>query len=208
MPLAPEDLAGEDPARDIVAAVPALWPKVVSFTPETFGVKFAEPAPNEGWSEQPIVGIDDGRILGDLRDVVKQVYKDNFIQLGEQLGFATIDQGTVREVTFRLEPQEGDALQLRVEGVPQTLYLVNDDGRGYALQWVKVTGTCAIEVCEKVPLKMGRLGEVNVTFGYGEGKVGGRETLLVLTERDEGGGALTIRVRPDTEKREQSGDGS
>lgn len=208
VPLAPEDVAGEDPARDIVAAVPALWPKIVSFTPETFGVKFAEPAPDEGWGEQPIVGIEDGRVLGELKNIVRQVYKDNLLQLGDELGFATIDKDAVREVTFRLEPEEGDALQLRVEGVAQTLYLVNDDGRGYALRWVTVTGSCKIEVSEKVPLKTGRLGDVNVTFGYGEGKVGGREALLVLTEKDEGGGALTIRVRPDTETRGQRSDAS
>jgi hypothetical protein len=35
-----------------------------------------------------------------------------------------------------------------------------------------------------------------ITFGYGEGKVGNRDALLVVTERDEGGGQLTVRIRP------------
>lgn len=47
----------------------------------------------------------------------------------------------------------------------------------------------------KIRLTHGRLGE-KINFGYGEGKVAGRDALLVLSERDEGGGELTMRIRP------------
>jgi hypothetical protein len=60
---------------------------------------------------------------------------------------------------------------------------------------VTVKGKVEIKVSQ-VPLTQGRLGEVNVTFGYGEGKVGDRDALLVLTESEEGVTQLTMRVRP------------
>jgi hypothetical protein len=37
---------------------------------------------------------------------------------------------------------------------------------------------------------------VDVKFAYGEGKVGGRDALLVATEGEGGQGRLTIRIRP------------
>jgi len=163
-------------------------------------VKFAETAPDEGWADPPIVGIDDGRILGDLMQVAERIYREQFPSLMEQIGLAQIKESEVRRFTLRLEPQEGNALQLRVDGEPRTLYLVNADGRGYALRRASVTGKGEISV-SKVPLWQGRLGDLDFTFGYGEGQIGGRDALLVLTEKDEGGGALTIRIRPTDEKK-------
>ena len=68
-------------------------------------------------------------------------------------------------------------------------------GLGYALRRTRAVGKGEIKV-SKIPLTQGRLGDWQITFGYGEGKVGDRDALLVLTERDEGGGQLTVRVRP------------
>ena len=59
VPLAPEDLSSDDPDRDVVAAVPALWPKVVTFTPEQYSVKFTDDdVPKEGWDrDPPLIGM-------------------------------------------------------------------------------------------------------------------------------------------------------
>lgn len=196
VPLAPEDLSSDDPARDVVDAVPSLWPKLVTFTPEALSVKFAEPAPDDGWDEDPpIIGIDDGRIVGDLMELAKRIYREKLPELMEQIGLSKLEQDAVRRFTLRVEPQEGEELQIRVDGERKTIYLVNANGKGYALRWLTATGKGEIKV-SKVPLKQGRLGEVNVSFGYGEGKVGDRDALLVLTEKDDGGGQLTIRIRP------------
>jgi len=101
----------------------------------------------------------------------------------------------VREFTFVVKPREGEELQLEIDGVRKTLYLLNADGLGYALGRIRAVGKGEIKV-SKIPLKQGRLGDWQITFGYGEGKVGDRDALLVLTEKDEGGGQLTVRVRP------------
>lgn len=195
VPLAPEDLPSSDHDRDVVKAVPALWPKVVSFTVEELGVNFAEPAPNVGWDKNPpIVYVEDG-VLGDLMDVTQRLYKANFAELMEQIDVANTTEDAVRQFTFVVEPAEGKELQLEVDGVQRTLYLLNADGLGYALRRIRANGKGEIKV-SKIPLTQGRLGDWQITFGYGEGKVGDRDALLVLTERDEGGGHLTVRVRP------------
>jgi hypothetical protein len=48
VPLAPEDLSSGDPDGAVVRGIPSLWPKVVTFSPESLSVKFAEEAPL-GW---------------------------------------------------------------------------------------------------------------------------------------------------------------
>jgi hypothetical protein len=114
----------------------------------------------------------------------------------EQIGLADIKEDTVRRFLLVLRAGEGDDLQIRVDGVPRTIFVINDDGRGYSVRQVTAAGKGEIEV-SKVPLTTRRLGELNVTFAYGEGTVGGRDALLVVTERDDDKGQLTIRVRPE-----------
>jgi hypothetical protein len=178
-----------------VRAVASLWPKVVAFTLESVGVQFAEPRPEAGWGDQPLVFVESGQVLGNLTQVAMRVYSDRFPELVEQMGLAKIKEDVVKSFTLRIGPVEGTELQLGVNGLLRTLYLSNADGRGYALHSVIATGMGQITV-SRVPLKEARLGEVNLTFGYGEGKVGDRDALLVRTEKDDGGGALTIRFRP------------
>ena len=200
LPLAPTDLSSTHPDQDVVRAVPALWPKVVTFTPEILGVKWTDnDVPADGWGERsPLVGLDDGRIVGTLMDLVERTYRDHLPELMEQIGLADVKQDAVRRFVLVLKPQAGDDLQLSVDGVPRTIFVINDRGRGYSVRQVTATGKGEIKV-SKVPLMAGRLGEVNVTFAYGEGTVGGRDALLVVTERDDETGQLTIRVRPATD---------
>lgn len=195
VPLAPEDLPSSDHDRDVLRAVPALWPKVVTFTVEELGVKFAETAPKDGWGDRPpVVFVEDGA-LGDLMEVTERLYKTNFAALMEQIDVANTTQDAVRRFVFVSEPAEGEEMQLDVDGMPRTLYLLNADGRGYALRRITAVGRGEIRV-SKIPLTQGRLGDWQITFGYGEGRVGDRDALLVLTERDDGGGQLTVRLRP------------
>lgn len=175
-----------------------LWPKVVAFSPESLSVKFTDDdVPKEGWEEDPpLVGIDDGSVIGTLWDVAKLAYQDHFEELMEQLGLRDIEDDDVRRFKLVLLPQQGEDLQIRVDGEPRTIFVINANGRGYSVRQVVVEGKGEIMVSE-IPLTHGRLGEVNVRFAYGEGKVGGREALVVASagmESEEG--QLTIRVRP------------
>ena len=64
----------------------------------------------------------------------------------------------------------------------------NSDSRGYALRWVRVSHKRGIRV-SIAPRTQRRLGELDIADGYGEGKVAGRDALLVLTAKDQDGGA-------------------
>lgn len=128
-------------------------------------------------------------------DVVIRAKQANFTELIEQIDLANRTEDSVERFTFVVGPTEGDEIQLEVNGVPKTLFLLNENGVGYSLRRIRAVGKGEIKV-SKIPLTHGRLGDWNVNFGYGEGKVGGRDALLVVSERDEGEGLLTMRIRP------------
>jgi hypothetical protein len=196
VPLAPEDLSSSNPDRDVLEAVPALWPKVISFTVEELGVNFTDDdAPTSGWGETaPTVFVDEG-VLGDLMEVTQNLYQARFTELVEQIDLANRTEDSVEQFTFVVVPIEGDEIQLEVDGIRKTLFLLNENGLGYSLRQITAVGKGEIKV-SKIPLTQGRLGDWNVNFGYGEGKFGDRDALLVVSEQDEGGGLLTVRIRP------------
>ena len=96
IPLAPEDLPSSDRDRDVIKAVPALWPKFVSFTIEELGVNFTdEGVPTDGWGETaPTVFVDEG-VLGDLMEVTRRLYGANFEELTKQIGLADRTEDSV-----------------------------------------------------------------------------------------------------------------
>ena len=201
VPLAPEDLPSEDRDAAVIRVLPALWPKVVTFTLETIGVNFVDDdVPKDGWGQTPpLVGIVDGgegEIVGNLEQVAELAYKSNFADLMEELGVASIEQDRTLRVVFAALPKEGDVVQLPIDGELRSLYVINEKGIGYDIRSMTLAGKAEIKV-SRIPLTGRRLGEIDLAFAYGEGKVGGRDALLVVTERAEGKGTLTIRVRPE-----------
>jgi hypothetical protein len=193
--LAPEDLTGGDPEGRVVANIRSLWPKVVTFTPEEFGVKFDDAdAPKGGWSkESPAVYADDSTLVGEsLAEFVKVLYEKHFLELMEQIGVADVTDDEVRRFDLRLEN-----LLVPVDGVERHICLLNQNGRLYSLKRISATGKGVIQVSE-IPLRHGRLGEVEVLFSYGEGKIAGRNTLVVASAPEgEESGKLTFRIRPE-----------
>lgn len=50
----------------------------------------------------------------------------------------------------------------------------------------------------EIKLPHGRLGDLDLLFSYGEGKVAGRNSLVVVSApEDEEQGKITFRIRPD-----------
>ena len=193
--LAPEDLTGDDPAGRVVSTIRSLWPKVVTFNPEEFGVNFDDAdAPKEGWpSESPPVYADDSTLLAEtLAEYVVTEYRESFPELMSQIGLADMTSDAVREWVFTLE--NGHVM---LNGVRRRVCLLNEDGHLYSLKRITAKGKAVIRVSE-IPLTHGRLGQVEVLFSYGEGKVAGRDTLVVLSEPEgEERGKLTLRIRPE-----------
>jgi hypothetical protein len=105
-PIAPEDLAGGDPAGTVVAAVKSLWPKVVTFELQELSVKFDDDdAPKDGWpAEPPAIYADDSSLLADTIDeFAKRIYHDHFRELMEQVDLVNIEEDDVRRFTLVLE---------------------------------------------------------------------------------------------------------
>jgi hypothetical protein len=193
--LAPEDVGDDDPAGRIVAAIPALWPKVVEFNPIDFGVVFDDrDVPDEGWGDEiPVLYLDDStRIEGTLADFVLDNYRTQLPDLMNQIGVAAVSKDEERR--FHLEIREP---KWRIDGQERRVCLLNEDGRLYSLRTITAEGIGKITVSDKIAIKHRRLGELDVQFAYGEGKVAGRDALIVMSGNQEAG-KLTVRVRPET----------
>jgi hypothetical protein len=198
VPLAPEDLPTTNREGAVIKAVPALWPKVVTFTVEEMGVRFTDDdVPTDGWPEMPTVFVEEGE-LGALMEVIGRIYEARFPELIEELDLANRTDDSVELFTLVLGPAEGDDIQIEINGSKKTLFLLNENGRGYSLQQITAVGKGEIHV-SKIPLTHARLGEWDLNFGYGEGKIAGRDALLVVSEREGDEGMLTVRVRPADE---------
>jgi hypothetical protein len=92
--------------------------------------------------------------------VAMRLYKDHGPDHMDQIELARIKEDAVLEFMLVIAPRESDERQT-VEGALKTMYLVNENTHGYAMRWVTVRGKGEIKVSE-IPLKRGRLGEVNV----------------------------------------------
>jgi hypothetical protein len=197
VPLAPEDLEGDNPESAVIKALPALWPKVVTLKPEELGVKFADDdAPTTGWEiDPPIVVLDDSRVVGNLWEFVKLAYHENWVDLMQQIGVADVTEDETRSFRLHMEGQGGEDVAINLDDRPHPIYLLNANGRAYSLTWIEAKGTLEIRP-SKIPLKAARLGEVEMNFAFGEGQVAGRDALLVLTEGSGGKATLTLRIRP------------
>jgi hypothetical protein len=87
---------------------------------------------------------------------------------------------------------------LPVDGVAREVCLLNKNGLLYSIKQVTARGKAAIQVSE-IPLRHGRLGDVEDLFAYGEGQIGGRDALAVASVKEgpEESGKLTFRIRPE-----------
>lgn len=194
LPLAPEDLASDDPTRRVVNALPSLWPKTVAFTPEQLKVWVDQPGKGVRWFLGPSdlqIFLDDGAELGQLLPVVHALYDANWPRMMDQIGLAHIEHDMDPFFHLQVGPpwtatknQQTHRVCLRGDEEPHR-------GQLHPIEKIEVTGKAAIRVSE-VPLSHHRLGEV--MYAYGEGKVGDQDALLVATE-DAEGGRITFRLR-------------
>jgi hypothetical protein len=200
VPLAPDDLTTKNPDRAVLRAVRALWPKVFSFRPQQLTLKFADDdIPKGGWGDAMSTAVaeddEEGVPVGDLLETTRLVYDMNFASLVRQIDLLNRTDDAEEQFTLVLFPAQGDEIQLPVDGVPKTLYLLNDNGRGYSLRWIKAVGTGTITV-SKIPRTNALLGELKLNLAYGDGKVADRAALVVVPEGGDARGQLTVLIRP------------
>lgn len=197
LPLSPEDLDVEDPAFVVVNALPSLWPKALSLSPDTATVAVRKPDGTlvrvNDLPPDTTVFFAEGQAVGTLVDVFKVATAD-FPKVAEDIGLADITEDIDRFFVVRWEPP----LTIEVNGETKHLYLgweESDPPEFHEIDRAEFRGRATIRVGE-IPLHHRRLGEVS--YAYGEGKLGEQPLLMVVSE-DERGGKATIRLRPTPE---------
>jgi hypothetical protein len=197
VPLSPEDLDVDDPAYVVVNALPSLWPKAFSLAPEAATLAVRKPdgtllRVNDARPDTTVF-FADGQAAGTLVDVFKAAAA-NFPKVAEDVGLADITEDIDRFFVMHWEPP----LTIEVDGETKHLYLRWEESgqpEFHEIDRAEFRGQATIRVGE-IPLHHRRLGEVS--YAYGEGKLGDQPLLMVVSE-DEGGGNATIRLRPPPE---------
>jgi hypothetical protein len=179
----------------VVNALPSLWPKELALTPESATLVVRKPdgslqrvrdVPPDTW-----ILFEDGQEVGALQEVFKATHHANFPKVVEMVGLADITEDMDRFFVMGYGPP----WIVHTSGEPKHLYVrweESDPPELHLIEQAEFRGKATIRVGE-IPLHHRRLGEV--TYAYGEGKVGDRPMLLVVSE-DDGGGKATIRLRP------------
>ena len=199
--VAPAALGEGDPVYEVVNALPSLWPKQVSLTPDAL-VMATLTLPN-GDPRVARVPLDTA-LFSDTREEVATVqaafeatFDANFRKFADDIDLADIAEDCERHFMMGVGPP----WNVHRDGVANRLYL-REDLQGappefHRLESLRVTGRAVIRVGE-FSLEHRRLGEV--TYAYGEGRVGERSMLIVVSENEHGRrGTLRVRPRPEGE---------
>lgn len=197
VPLSPEDLGKGDPAFVVVNALVSLWPKRLDLTPEDASVIVRRPDGNrvrvKELKPDHQLFLADGQAVGMLGDVFKGFSEDNMEEILKQSGLVDIAEGGDRFFVLG----GGPPFLVRVDEQQMALYLrweESDPPELHEIESLEFRGKARIHVTE-MPLQHKRLGEI--TYAYGEAKLGDHPLLMVVSE-NSGGGKATVRFRPVT----------
>lgn len=193
VPLAPEDMAEGDPAYRM-NNLRAIWPKTVALTPERARVWVRRPDGKVVWFKAPAdlwVFSEEGGKVGTLVDCLMGYIHANFPKIMEDIGLADIAED--RDQHFELSL--GPPVSIKVEGRAVALCAQDETPPAgpelHPIERIHAVGRAVIEVA-RVDLTHRRLGDIS--FAYGEARLGEKPALLVVSEGDAGGTA-TLRLR-------------
>ena len=196
VPLTPTDLTDDDPTYQVVNAIPSLWPKTISLTPESARVWVERPGEGIKWFKAPAdldIFRGDGESVGTLIPIFHALWDANFPRVLDQIGLADISEDTEQFFVLRVGP----GWEVHINGEPERLYVRYQDGDAepqlQAIDGMEFKGKASITVSE-ITLAHKQLGEIDVKYAYGEGTVGGQPAIVVVTENEEGG-MLTVRLK-------------
>ena len=196
VPLSPEDLTENHPAFVVVNALPSLWPKQLTLTPDEATLIVRRPDGTQ-WRVREVlpdhlVYLADGRPIGMLVAVYDRLFKAHVNELVEMIGLSDISEDLDRFFVLSVGPP----WLVRVEEREEHVYLrweESDPPELHEIEVAEFVGKASIDVGE-MPLHHKRLGDV--TYAYGETKLGDQPVLIVVSESERGGKA-TVRLRPD-----------
>lgn len=198
----PRDLSDDDADHGVLGALRAIWPKQVTFIPTQARVLVDHPdhdGPTWFWVGADLdLFFDDRQVVGTLEEAVRKLVADNFRRIADQIGLRDIEEDSNPDY----ELEAGPEWAATVDGVKRWLFVESTDSTGRAellrIQALHVDGKAAIRVTDPIQLSKGKLFDVG--FGFGESKLAGAESLVVVTE-DESGRRITVRPKPPPKKK-------
>ena len=195
VPLAPEILADGDPVFNVVNALPSLWPKTIWLSPERATAAIEKPdGTRQKVRDVPPDGLlffEDGSEAATVRDMFLRTWNAKFTELSEQIDLASITEDQDQCFVLGII---GTGFTIEVDGEQRSLYVryeETDPPELHRVIGMEFIGRAVIKVTE-IPLSHRRLGEV--TYAFGEGKVGDNRALIVVTE-DGTAAKASIRFR-------------
>lgn len=204
--ISPETLTGPNADYHVVGKLNSVWPHVVLLkaTSARLRVEAPDGRSNEvvGVADLVLVQADGTEILN-LSHLIEAVLKGNFDKLMAQLGpvgfagagdtaipFTIVSENVGRNVSVSrdaAEPVPTGELYLRHEAPPS-------DPELHRIALLELDGELSVAASSPIPFTHARLGGVDVAFG--QGQIGPRDALVVVTENEQGG-KMTIRIRPE-----------
>jgi hypothetical protein len=111
----PLDAAIDDLAREVVNALPSLWPKTVTLAPDSARVWVSRPDESEVAFRAPAnleLVFDDGSFLSDLMTFYRNSYAANSPRMMEQIGLTDVTE----DVRSSFNLQIGPPVEVRDKG--------------------------------------------------------------------------------------------
>jgi hypothetical protein len=169
VPLSPEDLTEADPAFVVVNALPSLWPKQLTLTPEqaTLIVRRPDDTQLRVRDLQPdtVMYVEDGRPVATLGAAFNGLFEANFTALVEMIGLLNITEDIDRTFVLGIGPPWSP----QVDDKDVQMYLrweEADPPELHRIEVVEFVGKAIIRVSE-MPLHHKRLGEVALRLWRG-----------------------------------------
>jgi hypothetical protein len=192
--LAPEDIAVDDREHAVLGRLTSLWPKQVTMTARQtqllLRVSADETLIVRDVALDTMLCLDDRTPAVTLGDIVVAWAENGGLHpLVQEMSSMTED--THQEFFARSEKPPAVRLDNRVQAL---FFRANSEQQWYRVEKTQIEGDAAIEVGE-IPLRHQRLGEVS--FAYGEGTIGTRSALAVVTQD-----RITVRTKTERKTRD------
>jgi hypothetical protein len=206
IPLAPEDLRGDEAVGIVVNKLGAVFIKAFNLHMDEVAIRASVPGSSDSLEfEGAPVGTPlfapNGDLLGTVAETIKGDIDRRFVQIAEEMDLANVTEAETRNITLSVQgPIEAfqNSDSDRVPAGPACVRLDEVDGeRAFfgPVQSITVKARLEFEVGE-IPLTHAKMTGLSPGFSFGEGNLGDRSATFVV---DESGGRPRGRMILETD---------
>ncbi|MFC9472255.1 restriction endonuclease [Nocardia sp. NPDC056952] len=196
VPISPQTLGDGDPEYRIVNSVRSLWPKQIDLSPRSARVWVDVPGDGIKWFRAPhnldVFAKGDESYIP-LFSIVNELIRGNWPRIADQLDLANVAEDFDGTAVLSVGPE----WTVKLDGIEQPLYVRNVEGSKtefHRIDGIEIVANALITVTE-IQLHHRRLAEINLSYSYGEGRIGDTPALVVATE-SETGSMMSIKFNP------------